>query len=74
MENARCLIGCGQKNRLEIYTIRRPSRRRHAHIRAKDEDHAVQILESYLNHWINNREIPPNVKNCIIDENPLSHV
>ena len=44
-----------------------------AHIRAKDEDHAVQILESYLNHWINNREIPPNVKNCIIDENPLNH-
>ncbi len=41
-----------------------------AHIRAKDEDHAVQILESYLNHWINDREIPPNVKNCIIDENP----
>lgn len=68
MENARCLIGCGQKNRLEIYDLCWD-----AHIRAKDEDHAVQILESYLNHWINNREIPPNVKNCIIDENPLNH-
>ena len=102
MENARCLIGCGQKNRLDIYSemlifgrsmdlymISRHGKRSvshwlwteesfrdlcwDAHIRAKDEDHAVQILESYLNHWINNREIPPNVKNCIIDENPLNH-
>lgn len=44
-----------------------------AHIRAKNEEHALYILENYLNHWINEEEIPSEVKEHMIDEDPSKY-
>lgn len=44
-----------------------------AHIRAKNEEHALYILETYLNHWINREEIPSEVKEYIMDEDPSKY-